>query len=65
MEILEQDELMKKEIADGVIPDPNAPVDPQTGQPIGGEDLGNPPVMEPEMDGSATEAPELPKGGEI
>ena len=64
MEILEQDELMKKEIADGVIPDPNAPVDPQTGQPIGGEDLGAP-VMEPEADGSATEAPELPKGGEI
>ena len=64
MEILEQDALMKKEIADGVIPDPNAPVDPQTGQPIGGEDLGAP-VMEPEIDGSATEAPELPKGGEI
>ena len=64
MEILEQDELMKKEISDGVIPDPNAPVDPQTGQPIGGEDLGAP-VMEPEIDGSATEAPELPKGGEI
>ena len=64
MEILEQDALMKKEIADGVIPDPNAPVDPQTGQPIGGEDLGAP-VMEPEADGSATEAPELPKGGEI
>jgi len=64
MEILEQDELMKKEIADGVIPDPNAPVDPATGQPIGGEDLGAP-VMEPEADGSATEAPELPKGGEI
>ena len=63
-EILEQDELMKKEIADGVIPDPNAPVDPQTGQPVGGEDLGAP-VMEPEADGSATEAPELPKGGEI
>ena len=64
MEILEQDELMKKEISDGVIPDPNAPVDPQTGQPVGGEDLGSP-VMEPEIDGSATEAPELPKGGEI
>ena len=64
MEILEQDELMKKEIADGVIPDPNAPVDPQTGQPVGGEDLGAP-IMEPEADGSATEAPELPKGGEI
>ena len=55
---------MKTEIADGVIPDPNAPVDPQTGQPVGGEDLGAP-VMEPEIDGSATEAPELPKGGEI
>jgi len=64
MEIMEQDALMKKEIADGVIPDPNAPVDPQTGQPVGGEDLGAP-VMEPEIDGSATEAPELPKGGEI
>jgi len=64
MEILEQDEIMAKEIKDGVIPDPNAPVDPQTGQPIGGEDLGAP-VMEPEIDGSATEAPELPKGGEI
>ena len=64
IEILEQDELMKKEIADGVIPDPNAPVDPATGQPIGGEDLGAP-VMEPEIDGSATEASELPKGGEI
>ena len=64
IEILEQDELMKKEIADGVIPDPNAPVDPATGQPIGGEDLGAP-IMEPEADGSATEAPELPKGGEI
>ena len=64
MEILEQDELMKKEMAEGVIPDPNAPVDPQTGQPVGGEDLGAP-VMEPEADGSATEAPELPKGGEI
>ena len=64
MEIIEQDALMKKEIADGVIPDPNAPVDPQTGQPVGGEDLGAP-VMEPEIDGSATEAPELPKGGEI
>ena len=64
IEILEQDELMAKEIKDGVIPDPNAPVDPATGQPIGGEDLGAP-VMEPEIDGSATEAPELPKGGEI
>ena len=66
MEIIEQDELMKKEIADGVIPDPNAPVDPQTGQPVGGDALGEP-VNEPDLEseGSATEAPELPKGGEI
>ena len=66
MEIMEQDELMKKEIADGVIPDPNAPVDPQTGQPVGGDALGEP-INEPDLEseGSATEAPELPKGGEI
>ena len=39
-EIEEQDELIKKEIKDGVIPDPNA-VDPITGQPLeGGGDLG-------------------------
>ena len=66
MEIMEQDEIMKKEIADGIIPDPNAPVDPQTGQPVGGDALGEP-VNEPDLEseGSATEAPELPKGGEI
>ena len=66
MEIIEQDELMKKEIADGIIPDPNAPVDPQTGQPVGGDALGEP-INEPDLEseGSATEAPELPKGGEI
>jgi hypothetical protein len=29
-----------------------------------GMDLGKP-VMEPDIDGSATSAPELPKGGEI
>jgi hypothetical protein len=33
-EIIEQDEIMAKEIEDGIIPDPNAPVDPQTGLPI-------------------------------
>ena len=66
VEILEQDALIKKEIKDGVIPDPNAPVDPETGQPLDAAsmDLGKP-QMEPEIDGSATEAPELPKGGEI
>jgi len=66
VEILEQDALIKKEIKDGVIPDP-ATIDPATGQPLDSAasmDLGAP-VMEPELDGSATEAPELPKGGEI
>ena len=74
VEILEQDALIKKEIKDGIIPDPNAPVDPMTGMPLDatagasnlGMDLGKP-VMEPNLDaqGKATEAPELPKGGEI
>jgi hypothetical protein len=67
VEILEQDQLIDKEIKAGIIPDPNAPVDPQTGLPIDSTasmDLGKP-VMEPEVDGSSTEAPEMPKGGEI
>ena len=67
MDILEQDKLIDKEIKDGVIPDP-ATIDPSTGLPFApegaGGDLGAP-VMEPEIDGSATEAPEMPKGGEI
>jgi hypothetical protein len=64
-EIIEQDEIIKKEIKDGVIPDPTAMVDPETGQPITDDNIrgqsGNVPI-EPEIDGSATEAPE---GGEI
>lgn len=64
-EIIEQDEIIKKEIEDGVIPDPTAMVDPETGQPITDDNIrgqsGNVPI-EPEIDGSATEAPE---GGEI
>ena len=62
-EIIEQDSLIKKEIKNGTIPDPNIPVDPATGMPIEPEtasmDLGAP-VMEPTMDGvtggGATEA---------
>ena len=67
IEIIEQDKLIEKEIAAGIIPDPNAPVDPETGLPLdsaAGMDLGKP-QMEPDLDGSAAEAPELPKGGEI
>ena len=63
MEIIEQDKLIEEEIAAGIIPDPNAAVDPETGEPMdpSGTNLGDVPV-EPEIDGSATEAPE---GGEI
>jgi len=71
-EILEQDKLIEKEIKDGIIPDPNTPVDPMTGMPLdaagapSGMDLGQP-VMEPDLEsqGKATEAPSIPKGGEI
>jgi hypothetical protein len=65
-EILEQDILIKKEIEEGIIPDPNAPIDPETGQPISGEDniegeSGQVPI-EPEIDSSDLK---MPKGGEI
>ena len=69
IEILEQDKLIEAEIEAGVIPDP-ASIDPETGQPLdpgagaAGMDLGAP-VMEPEIDASAAEPIELPKGGEI
>ena len=56
-EIEEQDEIIKKEIKDGIIPDPSA-VDPITGQPLeGGGDLGNVPV-EPDLesDGAVADA---------
>jgi len=53
-EIVEQDKLIKKEIADGTIPDPSIPVDAMTGMPIDPNapmgDLGAP-VMEPNLDG--------------
>jgi hypothetical protein len=72
VEIIEQDALIKKEIEDGVIPDPNQMmIDPATGQPISGSagvagDLGAQ-VMEPQVNASIVEPPEIkiPKGGEI
>jgi hypothetical protein len=73
IEILEQDAIIKKEIEDGIIPDPSIPVDPATGMPMDPNaqmDLGQP-VMEPDLrsDIKATEvnakAVEMPKGGEI
>jgi hypothetical protein len=67
IEIEEQNALIKKEIETGIIPDPSQPVDPETGMPLDSTsqmDLGKP-VMEPEIDGSPTQSPEIPKGGEI
>ena len=64
----EIDNQIKKEIKDGVIPDP-ATIDPSTGMPFqdntGGMDLGQP-MMEPDLEkqGKATEV-KMPKGGEI
>ena len=80
-EILEQDKIMKKEIKDGIIPDPNIPIDPNTGMPMQpgmdggmqsqpGMDLGQP-VMEPDLQSQANATQvnvkpvEMPKGGEI
>ena len=63
-EIIEQDKLIKREIEAGIIPDPNAPIDPATGAPMepGGGDLGDP-IQEPDLDGvkdgGSTEAPEI------
>ena len=65
-EIIDQDKLIKQEIAKGIIPDPNAPVDPATGQPIpqtNGE-LGKN-TLEPEVEEEKSEAPATPSGGEI
>jgi hypothetical protein len=75
-EIIEQDKIIKKEIKDGIIPDPSAPIDPMTGMPLDPNattsqmDLGQP-VMEPNLDSQSrvtqvdTKAVEMPKGGEI
>ena len=67
VEILEQDALIKKEIENGIIPDPNAPVEMEQPSVQGnGVDLGRP-VMEPDLESQAasTKAPEIPSGGEI
>jgi hypothetical protein len=73
IEIVEQDAIIKKEIEDGVIPDPSIPIDPATGMPMDPNaqmDLGQP-VMEPDLAADAkatqvdTKAVEMPKGGEI
>ena len=59
--------MIKKEIEDGVIPDPSQmQIDPATGQPIPGTDimdLGKP-TVEPDL-GTEEKSVEIPKGGEI
>ena len=50
-DIIDQDKIIKSEIKKGIIPDPNAPIVPETGQPL---DLGAP-VQEPEVDVSIME----------
>ena len=63
-EIKDIDKQIEREIKDGILPDPNAVIDPETGMPTGQKmDLGVP-VTEPDLEsqGRATEAPE---GGEI
>jgi len=68
-EIVEEDAQIKKEIKNGVIPDPRdmPEIDPKTGQPVVtagnniNSDMGKVPI-EPKVDTSAVEAP---KGGEI
>jgi len=66
-EIIEQDRLMKKEIEDGVIPDPMMMMDPTMGAEgeasMGGE-MGQVP-MEPEVTDTTKTKVEMPKGGEI
>jgi len=63
-EIVEQDKLIKKEIKGGVIPDPNAPIDPETGMPL--DDTMNGEMGAVPLDPGINEKPvEAPKGGEI
>ena len=79
-EIIEQDEIISKEIKDGIIPDPNAPIDPETGLPLDPNMAPQEaPVSPPEAPVVASQAgnnikgqsgkvpiePKMPKGGEI
>ena len=65
----EIDAQIQKEIKEGIIPDPNQPIDPTTGMPMQSSpnemNLGQP-IMEPDLEkqGKAAEI-EMPKGGEI
>jgi hypothetical protein len=59
-EIIEQDKLIKKEIETGVIPDPNAPIDPATGQP-----MEEPPAGQDAINGDSGEVPIDPEAPKV
>jgi hypothetical protein len=64
-EILEQDKIMKKEIEDGVVPDPAMMMDPaMMGMEGEGGQMGQVP-MEPGIEDTSKTKMEMPKGGEI
>jgi hypothetical protein len=66
-DIVEQDQIIKTEIEKGLIPDPNAPIDPATGAPMepgtSEMNLGQP-ITEPDLE-SQSNVTKIPKGGEI
>ena len=67
-EILEQDQIIDAEIKAGIIPDPNAPVDPATGQPVDTTGpIDQPPNMpsSPKSPEASGDEIETPSGGEI
>jgi hypothetical protein len=67
-EIVEQDILIKKEIEDGIIPDPSIPIDPETGQPLAepqGQGIDGEMGIVPTEPEVSTKAMEMPNGGQI
>tara|TARA_B000000557_G_scaffold128950_2_gene104611 strand:- start:174 stop:1844 length:1671 start_codon:yes stop_codon:yes gene_type:complete len=67
-EIMEQDQIIDAEIKAGIIPDPFAPVDPATGQPVTTTGpIDQPPNMpsSPKSPEASGDEIETPSGGEI
>ena len=66
-EIIDQDKQIEKEIKEGIIPDPNVPVDPETGQPIVPQTNGQmgKNTLDVEVEEDKFETSETPSGGEI
>ena len=63
-EIKEIDSQIDKEIEEGILPDPAAMMDPETGMPVNGQSMMGDPINGEEVNGSETEV-KMPKGGEI